>query len=532
MKKTLFTLLLLGFTFINNQTNAQVSAYTFSSSTGNYGAASNGNMIGNNMQDDDINLAGIPFSFTFNGVSTNSVNVCSNGFLSFGVITGTEYNPISDMFTQNIISAFGQDLEMGINSLADITIGSNTMVLTSASGFSVGDVLIDFMGDFGSVNPTITAVSGNSVIVNVNATASNQFYFVKNSNGYIKQDVFGPPGSQVCEFEFKNFTRFGVPDEHVDFKIRLHETSNKIEFIYGNSVIGNDFNPLEVGLKGSSNSDYNSRSVIQPTLWNNSINATTITDFCEFEPGFGPASGLTYVWSPATCVTPTLIATHINTLSCEGASVTISVSGASTYTWSIGLSAPQIIVTPTTTTVYTVTGANGSCNATLSLTHSVVSYPTLSVSANNTILCKGQSVTLTVSGANTYTWSNNQTGSLVSVSPTISAQYTVSGSNGVCVAEKSIGITVDNCTDLNSFPKSDLGLGVFPNPFSDALFIKADGLNAATIVIHNALGKVVFDSMNEILLTEPINTSNFESGIYFMSIVTPDYTKSVKLIKQ
>lgn len=532
MKKSLFTTLLSGFIFTTTQISAQVSAYTFSSSTGNYGASSNGTMVGNNMQDDDVNLTGIPFSFTFNGVPTNSVYVCSNGFLSFGMITGTEYNPISDMFTQNIISAFGQDLEMGINSLADITIGSNTMVLTSVSGFSVGDVLMDFMGDFGSVNPTITAVNGNSVVVNLNATASNQFYFVKNSNGYIKQDVFGPQGSQVCEFEFKNFTRFGVADEHFDFKIRLHETTNQIEFLYGNSVIGNDFNPLEVGLKGSSNSDYNSRSVLQPTPWNNSINATSITDYCEFEPGFGPASGLTYVWSPATCVTPTLVATHVNTVSCEGTSVTISVSGANNYTWSIGMSAAQIIVTPTTTTVYTVTGSNGSCTATLSLTHSVVSYPAISVSVNNAILCKGQSATLTAIGANTYTWSNSQTGSLIAVTPTVSSQYTVSGSNGVCVAEQSTSITVDNCTDISTFTKNDLSLIVFPNPFTDALFIKADGLNAAKIIIHNTLGKVVFDSINEIALNESINTSNFEKGVYFVSIVTSDNTKSLKLIKE
>src|SRR5690349_9006172 len=96
-------------------TTAQVANYTFSQTTsGSYGSALTGTLVGLFAQDDDVNTAALPFNFNFNGTNYNSVEVCSNGFISFGSPSGTEYFPISDLGTTEVIAPFGNDLLSGV----------------------------------------------------------------------------------------------------------------------------------------------------------------------------------------------------------------------------------------------------------------------------------------------------------------------------------------------------------------------------------------------------------------------------------
>jgi hypothetical protein len=69
---------------------------------------------------------------------------------------------------------------------------------------------------------------------------------------------------------------------------------------------------------------------------------------------------------------PTIIATSTSTLLCTGETATLSVTGATSYTWSTIETTPDIAVTPTTTTTYTVDGkdANG-CSNTTTITQDV-----------------------------------------------------------------------------------------------------------------------------------------------------------------
>jgi len=120
---------------------------------------------------------------------------------------------------------------------------------------------------------------------------------------------------------------------------------------------------------------------------------------------------------------------------CEGQSTTLTAGGAATYQWSGGSSAATgvITVSPVVTTEYIVTGYNGSCFAVDSVTVQVDTLPVLSVSGINT-LCAGQSSTLTASGASSYAWSGAVTSSAssVTVSPSATTTYSITGSNGAC----------------------------------------------------------------------------------------------------
>lgn len=88
---------------------------------------------------------------------------------------------------------------------------------------------------------------------------------------------------------------------------------------------------------------------------------------------------------------------------CDGGTVTLAGSGASSYVWDNGVTDGDV-VTPTDTTTYAVIGtdANG-CNNTDQLTVTFHELPLVEAGANDSI-CSGNSITLSGSGAATYAW--------------------------------------------------------------------------------------------------------------------------------
>ena len=86
----------------------------------------------------------------------------------------------------------------------------------------------------------------------------------------------------------------------------------------------------------------------------------------------GCVSNVDAVSSVTVNALPTLMTTTTNTLLCTGETATLSVMGASTYTWSTTEITSDIAVTPTVQTTYTVDGtdANG-CSSTTTITQDV-----------------------------------------------------------------------------------------------------------------------------------------------------------------
>lgn len=444
----LIVILLLIFFFAD----AQVSSYTFSQSVASYGAPNSGTFVGFNPQDDDVTSVPLPFTFTFNNTPYNSVNVCSNGFLSFAPIIGTEYFPISDPGTQEVIAPFGQDLLMAVIFTGDITAGSNSVTNVSfPAGLAVGDSIMDYNGDFNTQFPIITQISGSTIVLNTTAINSVPGYFAVAIGGSIKQMVTGTTPNRICEFEFKNFTRFSVFDEVINFKVKLYETSNRIEFVYGNCVPGMFGTSSEVGLKGASQADFNTRTLNGLNNWVNSNPSVIITDSCEFSQQFFPPTGLTYAWEPGCTVPPISIA-QSNTLICAGQSVTLTASGASTYTWDNGANTASVVLSPTISTTYTLAGTDAGCTGIVTITQNVAALPNLSITASSSVTCAGESLTLTASGAASYSWSGNGSGSQITVNPIATTIYTLSASDGTCQAEKTITHSVNVLPQVSVTP--------------------------------------------------------------------------------
>jgi hypothetical protein len=123
---------------------------------------------------------------------------------------------------------------------------------------------------------------------------------------------------------------------------------------------------------------------------------------------------------------PTVTATASQSV-CSGTSVTLSGSGATSYTWNNSVQ-DGVAFTPNATTTYTVTGtaANG-CTNTAQTTVTVNALPTVTASANQTV-CSGSNVTLNGGGASTYAW-NNGVSNGVAFPANATTTYTVTGTD-------------------------------------------------------------------------------------------------------
>ncbi len=134
---------------------------------------------------------------------------------------------------------------------------------------------------------------------------------------------------------------------------------------------------------------------------------------------------------------------------CIGASVTLSGSGAATYTWDNGVT-NAISFAPTATTTYTVTGTSAAgCTSTDQVTVTVNPLPTVNAGIDQTI-CIGASVTLTTSGAATYSWNNGVTDG-AAFAPAATTTYTVTGTSAAgCVNTDQVTVTVNPLPTVNA----------------------------------------------------------------------------------
>lgn len=165
-----------------------------------------------------------------------------------------------------------------------------------------------------------------------------------------------------------------------------------------------------------------------------------------------PASTTIYTLTgkTGTCANTSTVSVAVNsslTISvnaatvCAGSPATLTASGASTYTWNTGSNSSVITVTPASTTVYTVSGTSGSCVGNNTSTVTVNTTPTVTV--NSATVCSGTSATLTASGATNYSWNTGATTNAITVSPSSTTIYTVTGSNGGCSNAKTSTVTVN-----------------------------------------------------------------------------------------
>ena len=310
---------------------AQVSTYTFATTAGTYTPITGGTVLGNNANDNNtFNGIAFPagFAFSFGGVACTHFAVNSNGFIAVGTSFAVNTNAVNTIPISN-------------------TIPNNNVI--SALG-----------GDIAST-----------------------------TTGVLSRIVLGTAPSRVVVVQWKDYTYSGST-EVMNFQIKLYETTNNIEFVYG-VFTGITPQIAQVGLRGANSLDYKNRitDAMLPN-WSMTTAGASNGDFviCELDATVFPVTGTTFTWTTgAGCTgTPTAGTSVVSSASvCVGSSVTLSLTGniggpGITYQWQ---SSPLPI--GTYTSIIGATTANYSAVHTVASSYRcVVTCTSSSLSANST----------------------------------------------------------------------------------------------------------------------------------------------------
>ncbi len=193
-------------------------------------------------------------------------------------------------------------------------------------------------------------------------------------------------------------------------------------------------------------------------VWNNGV-----SNGVSFTPAVGSINYTVTGTTTATgCTNTDIVNVTVNALPivnagpdqsvCQGSSVTLSGSGASSYTWNNGVTNGVAFSPAVGSLTYTVTGTNAAlCASTDQVIVTVNPFPVVNAGPDQSI-CTGGSVTLAGSGAVSYVWNNGVTNNVAFV-PAATTTYTVTGTdaNG-CVNTDQVTVTVLNTAPINAGP--------------------------------------------------------------------------------
>ncbi len=312
---------------------SQVSLYTFSQLSGTYTAISGGTVFGTSSSDDDtfVNPAspatsgntgvGIPigFNFTFNGTVFDRFGINNNGWIGFGQSTLTP-NPVAITNT-----------------------GSNYFAISAASA--------------------APALQQHRVAAFSRDLQGN------GTNSTLRVQTIGTAPNQVCVIQWANYKKFGTngTGDDMSFQIRLYETTNRVEVVYGLFINNANAGTAEVGLRGTSNADFNNRSTGATNPWLMSAPGTVNTSSVNYNgSGLTPNTGQIYRWDVYNLCTGTpaanAVASTFTTICPNGSSYMSLASSYSTaglsYQWYVSNATafgPYTVVPSGTTAIYPAT---------------------------------------------------------------------------------------------------------------------------------------------------------------------------------
>jgi hypothetical protein len=271
---------------------------------------------------------------------------------------------------------------------------------------------------------------------------------------------------------------------------------------------------------------------------------TAIATVGSHQPAYGGGSCDAFFVKFFDCSSPPApnnITTPANESICTGNSVTLAVSGIGSLSWfsvpsgGSPIGTGSVYVTPVLSSgTYTYYAEANTCTNSAGrspVTVTVHALPNISTSSSNTILCSGQTATLYSSGIVTYSWSTGSSSFSTAVSPTISATYTVAGTDVYgCSNSATITQPVAICTSLADVKSSPDEINVYPNPTSSAIF--ADKIPEGSMLrLYNAAGELI---LSQAVNAEKavIDLSGKAKGIYFLRISSDGKEKTVSIIRE
>lgn len=323
----ILTCLLAGFACF-----AQVSSYSFTSSAGAYIPITGGTVYGTATSDDQRFVdpatpaggtittgVGIPigFNFTYNGIVFDRMAINNNGWISLGQ---SSLNP-------------------SVNN-------------ASSSGYT-------------AISATSTATP--TLLRNRIAALSRDIQ--AQTGAELRVETIGTSPNMICVIQWSNYRKFGATGDNFNFQIRLYETTNVVEVVYGTMVNNATAATPQVGLSGTINTDFNNRTTT--TDWSATTAGVANNATCNLSATVVPLSGQTFTWTPpAPCAGAPSVGTTTSTTNpvCSGVNFTLGMSappfGVSgiTYQWQ------------SSTDGITYANITGATSATLTTSQTVSTY--------------------------------------------------------------------------------------------------------------------------------------------------------------
>ena len=307
---------------------AQVSAYSFAQSQGVYQSIeSDGELVSGSAADGvttydtsgwDIAL---PFTFNMNSINFNSIHANSNGGAVFGLANTGSLLISSNTAYSSAIAAMNRDLWGIFYTSGNVTNGSTVITnVASFRGIAVGKLMRTGSGIVANTTVASFDETAGTITLSAAANATTAAASIGWGSGKMFTKTDGVAPNRIFTIQWEGYNDYGASaasSNYLSFQIKLSETSNKVQVIYGtNFNINATSRTNQVGLRGASNADFNNRIGAVANSWNNTaagiVNSASVSrDNVNF-----PASGLTFSWLPPTCLPPgELTATAITTTS-------------------------------------------------------------------------------------------------------------------------------------------------------------------------------------------------------------------------
>ncbi len=501
-------------------------------------------------------------SFTANGASTYMWNTAISGNTFSNVVSSTVVHTVVGTTTAGCSSS----QTVGVTSLSlpivvitppSITVCANSFINVAASGANT------YTWDGGSQNPSTSFFHSSSSTHTVSATDING---CKNTEtvGVLANPLptisASPSFTTACAFSVVNFTASGADTYTWNSTTNgtvvalITPTANSSYTLVGTNSVGCVssvlipiiVNALPVLTVSPNTPTICSLSPVNFTAsgantytWNNTLTSSNFSA--------NPTSTSTYSVSGTNTVTgcvgtktvmvnvnalPTLSITPSSPSVCVGFDATLTVSGASTYTWNNGTNATNLTVTPNGSSTYSVLGidANG-CQSTKSFTMSNFPVANVVITPSNQVVCLGEVATYSASGATTYTWlPENISNPVFTVSPASTSFYNLNTTDANnCKNTITFVLTIDKCTGINEKALTSNAISIYPNPSNGLINIDFGFEGNKNIVIMNSIGTLI-NNLTTSNQTETIDLSHLAKGVYFIKVSSKISSGNYKVI--
>ena len=225
---------------------AGTTAYAFAQSSGTYTAITGGTVYqsAGTLNTDAVSSAvNIGFNFLYNNRTYSTVRISNNGFITFG---------------------------------------ANAPLTTTYTGLS------------SNVNPAYEgAIAGFAANLRASAVAG--------ATPEIRYETLGASPNRTFVVQFQDVgVSTTATTQRLNFQIRISETTNVVQIVYGTTAWATATATGQVGLKGGESSDLSNRT---GTTWTALTGGTGATSSCTLGTTGGttvPASGLTFTWTPGS----------------------------------------------------------------------------------------------------------------------------------------------------------------------------------------------------------------------------------------